>query len=281
VFFNVGGFSRAPYFSGGVFLSSLNSNAINRDAKNEKILSAEIGYGFRSNILAVKLNAYYTNWYDKTTVRALESGNPDAGTINLTGVNASHMGVELEARFQPIRDFELNAMLSVGDWRWTNSPEGLMFNRDGMPVDARQNIVPAGSPDQARMKLNMKDVHVGNAAQTTAAVGATYNFLKGFRAGLTWRYFGRNYSYYSIPTNLGETTIAEPWIIPAGNVSNLFLSYRFKIGGLDATLQGNIENIFDQLYIADANDGSSHDWDTAAVMYGFGRTWSMGLKVRF
>jgi outer membrane cobalamin receptor len=281
VFFNAGGFSRAPSFSGGIFLSSLNSNAINRDAKNEKILSAEIGYGFRTNIFAAKLNAYYTNWYDKTTVRAIESGNPDAGTINLTGVNASHMGVELEARFQPVRDFELNAMLSIGDWRWTNNPEGYMFDRDGMPVDAKKNIVPAGSADHARMKLNMEDVHVGNAAQTTAAVGATYNFLKSFRAGFTWRYFGRNYSYYSIPTGLGDQNIAEPWIIPAGNVSNLYLSYRFKVGALDATLQGNIDNLFDQMYIADANDGSSHDWDTAAVMYGFGRTWSIGLKVRF
>jgi Outer membrane receptor proteins, mostly Fe transport len=280
VFFNVGGFSRTPFYSGGVFLSAVNSNGINTAAKNEKILSAEIGYGFRSRIFSAKLNAYYTNWYDKTTVRAVNSSNPDEGTINLQGVNATHMGVEAEFVFIPTRALEVNGMISLGDWRWVNNPEGLMYNKEGLPVDIRGNIVTDPS-QQAKMQLMMEDIPVGNSAQTSASLRVNYNFLSDWRAGLTYRLFARNYASYSIPTAYGVQTIYDPWMIPSSSVFNLFLSYRFRIGNLNATLQGNVDNLFNTEYIADANDGLSHDWDTAQVLYGFGRTWSLGLRIRF
>ena len=47
IFANIGYISRAPFFSGGAFLQSATSNATNPDAINEKVFSAELGYGFR------------------------------------------------------------------------------------------------------------------------------------------------------------------------------------------------------------------------------------------
>ena len=42
-------------------------------------------------------------------------------------------------------------------------------------------------------------------------------------------------------------------------------------GKVRATLSGNVNNLFDQEYIADARDGGSHNWETATrVLYGFG-----------
>ena len=280
VFFNVGGFSRTPFFSGGVFLQAVSSNAVNPDAKNEKIFSAEIGYGFRSAYFSANLNAYYTNWYDKTTTRAVDSSDPSKGSLNLSGVNANHKGIELEAIFKPTRDLEVKGMLAIGDWRWTNSPTGLAYNTDGQPIDVNGNVT-TDPTKQATMTLNMKDVHVGNSAQITSSVDVSYNFLNNFRAGMTYRLFAKNYASYSIPTTFGVNSISEPWMIPTGNTFNFRLSYRFKINSLDAILQGNVENLFNNEYIVDANDGSSHDWDTAQVMYAFGRTWSMSLKINF
>ncbi len=282
VFFNVGGFSRTPVYSGGVFLSAVNSNNINAEAKNEKIFSAEVGYGFRSSYLSVNMNAYFTQWYDKTTVRAVDASDPDRGTLNLSGVDARHMGVEVEAVFRPVKNFEMTGMLSVGDWRWIGEAYGLLYNKEGLPVDAKGNVV-TNPADQAWAKMQMNDVHVGNSAQTTASLDASYKFFKGFRAGLTWRIFGRNFANYTFPSaDFNKTVqVVEPWQIPTGNTFNFRVSYNFKISKLDANLQGNIDNLLDQEYITDANDGSSHDWDTAPVFYGFGRTWSLGLRVRF
>jgi outer membrane receptor protein involved in Fe transport len=53
-------------------------------------------------------------------------------------------------------------------------------------------------------------------------------------------------------------------------------SYRFRLGSVNATLVGNINNVFNQEYISDAIDGASHDDRTAyGIFYGFGRTYSV------
>ena len=75
VFFNAGFISRAPFFSGGAFLSSTNSNATNENAVNEKVMSFELGYGYQSRPFALTLNAYYTRWMDRTTTRGGEITN--------------------------------------------------------------------------------------------------------------------------------------------------------------------------------------------------------------
>ena len=47
--------------SGGYFASIHTSNAINENAVNEKVFSAELGYGFRSQYFSTNLNLYRTN----------------------------------------------------------------------------------------------------------------------------------------------------------------------------------------------------------------------------
>jgi outer membrane receptor protein involved in Fe transport len=70
-------------------------------------------------------------------------------------------------------------------------------------------------------------------------------------------------------------------MIPDAMTVDFSANYRFKIGTYDATLTGNIFNLLDQAYITDATDGADHTWKTAQVFYGFGRTWSTTLKIRF
>lgn len=58
-------------------------------------------------------------------------------------------------------------------------------------------------------------------------------------------------------------------------------NYRFEIGKVGASISGNVENVFNQEYITDATDGGNHDWKTSYVFYGFGRTFSVRLKLNF
>ncbi|HET7732960.1 MAG TPA: TonB-dependent receptor, partial [Paludibacter sp.] len=146
------------------------------------------------------------------------------------------------------------------------------------------NVVEMLSATHAKMDINLKGIHVGNSAQTTAAIGFNYQVLKGVRVGLDGNYYGRNYSYYnvsSIGSGVSSTTYAQPWMIPDAVTVDLNANYRFKIGEFDATLIGNIDNLLDSNYITDAVDGSDHTSKTAAVYYGFGRTWSTTLKIKF
>ncbi|MBP1638532.1 MAG: TonB-dependent receptor plug [Bacteroidetes bacterium] len=284
VFANIGYISRAPFFSGGAFLQSTTSNQTNPNAVNEKAFSAEVGYGFKSRYFSANINLYRTNWIDKTIVRAINANSQNSLVVNMQGVNALHQGVELDFVAKPLRDLELTGMFSLGDWHWQKNASGYLYNSQGQPVDKNGNVVEMLSASHAKVDVNLAGIKVGNSAQTTGAAGVSYYIVKGFKLGLDGNYYGRNYSYYnisSVGTSLSSTTFAQPWRIPDYVTFDFFGSYRFKMGDYDATLTGNVENLFNRTYISDATDGSDHTWKTATVFYGFGRTWSVNLKVRF
>ncbi|MEI8087697.1 MAG: TonB-dependent receptor, partial [Paludibacter sp.] len=285
VFANIGIISRAPFFSGGAFLQSTTSNLVNPNAVNEKAFSAELGYGFKSKYFTANLNVYRTNWIDKTLIRAINANSQSSLVVNMQGVNALHQGIELDFVSKPVKDLEITGMVSLGDWTWQNNATGYLYNIQGQPTDALGNVVEMLSAQHAKINVNLQGIHVGNSAQNTAALGLNYQILKGFRVGFDANYFGKNYSYFSISsvgTSLTDSDFSQPWMIPDAVTVDFSANYRFKIGTYDATLVGNIFNLLDTQYVTDANDdGIYHTEDKASVFYGFGRTWTMSLKVKF
>lgn len=291
VFFNTGIISRAPFFSGGAFLSSRVSNATNPNAVNEKVLSAELGYGYRSKYLTVNFNAYYTKWLDKTMTRNLDLKEGDhivdRFSINMEGVNARHMGAEIDLLFKPFRWLELTGMFSYGDWQWDSNATGYWYNSAGQPVADNKGTVASGiqAADHAKSVINLKGVKVGGSAQTTAAFGANVNVSRDLRVGLDYNLYGRNYADFSFSGSdlamNGETTFATPWKAPTGGQFDLNASYKFKVGGCEARIIGNINNLFDQEYIIDSFNGDG-TWQTAyRIFYAWGRTYSVKLKLNF
>ena len=292
VFANLGYISRAPFFSGGAFLQSTNSNEVNKDAVNEKILSFELGYGYRSRYFTANVNAYWTEWKDKTMTRSIDNylladGTYDRAVINLTGVNSIHMGIEVDATFKPTKWLNVTGMFSIGDWKWTNNPTGYWYTSGGEPLTTKGAIASGIlAPDHATSVLLQKNVKEGGSAQTTAAIGLNFFPMKGLRIGIDWLYRSRNYSDFAIASNDlsigGEKQYETPWKIPAYSLFDISAGYTFEIAGLKTTISGNVENVFNQKYINSAYDGGNHDWESAyRVFYGFGRQMSARLKVNF
>lgn len=292
VFANVGYISRAPFFANGVFLQQATSNAVNPDPVNEKVFSTEVGYNFRSRFFSATVNGYYTKWIDKTAVRGgtIEQGvhAGDRYAMNLTGVNARHMGVEVNFTVEPARWVEINGMLSIGDYQWDSNAKGYFYNQLGQPLKNSAGDLASGvlAEDHAWGILNQKGIKVGGSAQTTASIGAQFKPFKGFRIGGDWKVNARNYSDYSISTPSFNNTIniAKPWRIPWGNQLDLNASYSFELGGVRATLYGNVHNLFNHYYVVDARSNSAEDanWENIyGVFYSFGRTYSLKFKVHF
>lgn len=296
VFANVGYISRAPFFSGGAFLQSTTSNATNPDAINEKVFSAEIGYGYRSRFINANLNIYHSQWMDKTMSRSLSiedettGAEIDRATINMSGVDATHQGIELDMVIKPLNWLELTGMFSIGKWRWTSNPTGYFYNSQGQPLKDLNGTLASGilAEDHAYAKLMLDDVKVGGSAQTTAAAGAVVRVTKGLRVGADFTYQGRNYADWSINTNNlsanKEVNFFTPWKIPAAGIVDMNASYTFKIGNVSATLYGNINNLLNQEYISDATVDATKEsnWKNAyGIFYGFGRTYNVRLKLNF
>ena len=290
VFLNVGYISRAPFFSGGAFLQSTTSHMTNPDAVNEKVFSVEGGYGLRTDKLNVNLNLYYTMWMDKADVRSKLMSDGDYARVNLTGIDARHMGAELDIRYKPARWINLTGMVSVGDWVWNSNAKGYYYNSHGQPLTAKMDgTVASGimAEDHAWIELQQKGIHVAGSAQTTAAVGVDFFPLKGVRVGADFNVYANNYADFYLGSTAivnSTATVNDPWRIPVGHQLDLSASYSFKIGkDVRATLYGNVNNLYNYNYIMDAQCGTdAKGWeDCYAVMYSFGRTYTLRLKINF
>lgn len=285
VFFNAGFISRAPMFDTS-FINSQTSHDRNPDALNEKVMSFEVGYGFRSRFFAANINAYYTEWMDKSLYDSQTGRDGERYTLNMTGANAKHMGIELDFNAKPTNWLSIDGMFSWGDWRWDGLATGFFYNSEGqiMNVAEERPITDMANAEQYRYKIRMDDVNVGGSAQTTAALGITVHPMKGVRIGLDWNFAARLFADYDIDAGsakLGEEYIVgKPWQVPSYHVFDLNAGYTFDFGKVRATLSGNVNNLFDQEYIADAWDGSTWE-DVERVFYGFGRTYSVRLKFNF
>ena len=294
-FVNVGYISRAPNLDYGAFMNASTSNAVNVEAKNEQIASAEIGYGFHNEYVNVAVNGYFTEWMDKTMTKSGTLSDPAQTEyfMNMTGVNARHMGLEFEVKARPTKWLEINAMLSLGDWKWdSDSVVGYIYDKHGQALTMDAQITDPGAPDHGWALINMKGINVGGSAQTTANLGVTFKPFKGFRIGAEYTLYDRNYAYYSFSGSnlqLGkEMNLLEPWKIPTGGSMDLRASYSFEIGGVRATLSGNINNLLNQLYIEKAwnpNTVSENitevNADNVYFYFAKGTTYNVRLKINF
>jgi len=294
VFLNAGFISRSPKYQ-AIYMSVNTSNAINNEAKNEKIASVEIGYGFENQYASIHVNGYFTEWMDKAMTKYGNLSDPDQTQfyMNMTGVNARHMGLEFEAKARPTQWLELSAMLSLGNWKWdSDSVIGRAYDEQGFAMTEDGQRTTIGAADHAWAKINMKGIHVGGQAQTTANFGILFKPFKGFRIGGEYTLYDRNYSYYTFSgSNLSlgkEMNIVEPYRCPIGGTLDIRASYSFDMGHVRATIAGNVTNVLNQYYIEKAWSAntatqtiSENTKDNIYFFYNKGRQWNVRLKLQF
>ncbi|MEM5563628.1 TonB-dependent receptor [Psychroserpens sp. AS72] len=277
VFVNLGYFEKAPDFD-AVFTQFDNEHII-EDAENEKVLSFEVGYGFRGEKLTANVNLYRTTWKDRTETVGFQQPDGTFASANVLGVNAIHQGIEIDLVYKATEKLKLTGMASLGDWRWENNIENVQI------LDEDQNVIRT-------VNLFIEDLHVGDAAQTTFALGANYQLAPDTRFTIDYNYFDNLYADYD-PSRRGNAGAPDAWKVPAYGVFDTAVSHGFKFGNFDAILTARMNNIFDTEYISDANDGGEvgtpgdvgyippSTSKTALVYYGYGRTFSVGAKLKF
>jgi len=260
VYANAGYIKREPIFT-NVFLNY--TNTINESVKYETVITGEIGYGYTSRNFNAKVNYYYTNWLDKALVRSFGQ----AGTANIPGINALHQGFEAEATWMPSSKLTFRGMLSLGDWIWQDDVSFTLY-------DEAQNVL-------GTYNAYLANVHVGNSAQSTASVSADLEVLPGLRMGADYVYLAKNFADFNPINRTNADDKVDSWQMPNVGLVDVNMNYKFKVAGLNATIYGKVNNLLNTEYVADATDGSSHDAQSALVYFGFGTTWSTGLRIAF
>lgn len=265
IFVNVGYFEKAAFFD-AVFLQFDNEH-INADAENEKIFSAEIGYGLRTEKLAVNFNIYRTEWNDRSLTRSFQNPDGTFSAANILGVNALHQGVELDFEYRASEKVRFTGMVSLGDWQWANDLTDVQI------FDEEQNLIQT-------IDLYLEGLKVSGAAQTTAALGIDWEIFEKTHITADYNYFDNLYAAYD-PDNRGTQGAPQAWKAPSYGTFDASLRYGFKIMDLDAQIIGRMHNVFDTDYVQSALDGSNSDDLTSLVWFGFGRTFNVSAKIKF
>ena len=264
IYFNAGKFSRAPFWT---FVFVNNSNDVVQNLVNEKAESFEFGYGFRSKKVAVKFNAYLTNWKDKS----LLSGNITGpnGTITralMNGANAVHKGIEVEFNTQPIKGLEIGGIVSLGDWRWNGDINATVYSE----IDPTQSVTVTSYVD---------GVHVGDAPQNQFGMQARYQITKGLYIGATWIYNDKFYANFDPSKKTDPEDRIDAYQIPSFYNLDARIGYEIQFGDrtLNLAIQGfNITNV---QFLSDATD---LDGTTFAYGFpGFGRNFNFSAKFTF
>lgn len=273
IFVNGGYFSRQPIFD-NVFINFRND--VNEDAKNQSVIAFEAGYGFRSKAFRAKLNGYYTQWGNRQFDVSIDNAMDEEILYNFENVSQTHMGVELEFTALPVSWIELNGMLSIGNWEYSSDFEAQGFNLD-------QNK-PEGS-----LTIFADGLKVGDAAQTTASIGATLKPAQGLRIYADYYFASNLFANYSVDDSQFQNPGGEVAELPSYSLVDAGLSYNFDLAGLNLTARFNMNNVLDTEYVSEMNTSILDDPSTPNVdefydnrgVFGFGRTWNAGLKIRF
>jgi len=278
VFFNSGYYSKQPVFN-SVYPNS--KSIVNGNLTNEKILGLEAGYGFGTSKFNAKFNAYYTSWKD----RYQRSNDPAAdnvgGYYDYAGITEIHSGVELEITAKPLPKLNLNAMISVGDWKYSGTSTSNRFDANNAPV--------AGGTSTT---LFLDGIKVGDAAQTTASIGAKYELVERVSIDANYRVAQKLYasidpSKFSNAVNTGSLELPSYGLMDAG------FSYKMLVGknkDNSVNFRLNVNNLLDEVYISESRTNNfttptSTNYNgvnvTNQVYFGFGRTWNFSLRYNF
>lgn len=268
VFANLGYLSRTPQFSNVI---DNNTNKFFKEIKNEVIQAIELGYTFANKFVAVDVNGYFTNWKNKPFPNGVAVPDPDDPTsmiyLNINGMDAIHYGGEVAVSYNILKNLQVEAMFSIGDWRWNSSETFYVPELD------------------YSFTFDAKGVHVGNAAQTMLNASIRYEPIKHLYFKLQYQGFDRYFAEFSPFSLQGANGGREPWKLPTFSLMNAYAGYSLKINKVTMFTNVVLSNILNHKYISDANDSyyipKNFDAQSAAVVFGQGFRFNVSVGISF
>ncbi|MCV9932023.1 TonB-dependent receptor [Flavobacterium sp. LS1R47] len=295
VYVNAGYYSKQPFFN-AVYPN--NKSTVNPNLTNEKIIGFEAGYGFRSRFFNATVNVYNTTWNDRYLKgKALPTSVQYPSNTTYTeyvGLNEVHSGIEFEGSSNLTEKLKVNAMFSYGIWEYKgNATVNAYLQADNTPI-----------PEFTGTTVYMDKVKVGDAAQITASLGASYEVLTRVTLDANYNFNDKLYAGlspvdFTSPNNKGALELPSYGIMDAG------FSYKMLLGrdkDKSMNFRLNVNNVLDKIYIAESRtntfaddfingkDGATYasagrTYNGVAtsnqVFFGFGRTWNFTLSYNF
>ncbi len=278
VFLNLGYLSKAPRFA-NVFN---NANQEILDPKNEIIEAVELGYSLNTKKIALNVNTYLINWKNRPLDSPLTYTDPktqDAFPYNINGIDALHMGIEVEFGYKPIPSLQWDQVVTYCDWTWRSGGTAEVYDPSG-------NLITS-------FAYNAKGVHVGDAAQFQFMESLRWEIIKYLYVSGSVTLFDKNYSQMD-PTSLTAQYLdangnpRDSWKMPMYYLVDMNAGYKFAFKKFKLDLRATVVNLLNEVYIADAKNNDSYSTTTtnfdaasAGVYYGVGRTFNVSIALTY
>lgn len=171
---NGGYISKAPSLRNTYSNSRENHNIV-PNITNEKVLSTDVSYIFRSPIIKAKLTGYYTKIEDANEISFFFAdgiGGDNVAFIQeiLQGIEKQHIGGELGVEAQVTPTIKLKGVASIGQFTYANNPNLYLT------TEADEESIAAGFVNGFKDfgESNLKDYKIAAGPHRAYSVGFEY-----------------------------------------------------------------------------------------------------------
>lgn len=180
--FGVGYEAKAPEAS-NAFVSPEMNNDFVKNLRNEKVISADLGYAINNNWLRLNLNGYYYHTYNGTEWQNFYFDDVNSFTyVSLNNIQKQYYGVELGAKINITSSLNITLLGNYSESEYTeNSDVNYMLSTSGNAI--------------SDICFN-KGMHESGTPLAAVSLGINYK-IKGWYLNLTGNYYDRIYLSYS------------------------------------------------------------------------------------
>ena len=147
---------RAPQASTAFVSPEINNDFV-LDLKNEKVLSAELGYQIQTPFMKANINGYYSTIKDVTEWQNFYFDDINSFSyVSMTGINKVYYGVEWGINFKISNEFNIKTIGTIGEakntnnatvWYMSSTTGTYNDNNDNKPeLVLNKNMREAGTP---------------------------------------------------------------------------------------------------------------------------------------
>ncbi|MFD2724986.1 carboxypeptidase-like regulatory domain-containing protein [Hyunsoonleella rubra] len=190
---NGGYASRAPSLR-NTFSNSRENHNVVPNITEEKILSTDASYIFRSPIVKAKLTGYYTKIQDANEISFFFAdgiGGDNVAFVQeiLQGIDKQHIGGELGLEAQVTSTIKLKGVASIGQFTYANNPNLYLT------TEADDESIAAGFVDGFRDfgQSNLKNYKIASGPHRAYSVGFEYRDPDYWWFGATANFFTHTY----------------------------------------------------------------------------------------
>lgn len=165
------------------FMSPEMNNDFVQDLRNEKTVSAELGYAVSNKWFRLNLNGYYYYIHDGSDWQQFFNDDSHSFTYNsLTGIKKEHYGVELGLRVRITSSLDLVALGTYSEAKYIQNTDVYWLNSNTTKIN--------------KDVCYNKGMREGGTPLAAASLAVNYR-IKRWYLRLTENYYDRIYLYYS------------------------------------------------------------------------------------